>query len=380
MKRRGRMLLWYYMLSKRLFKKYTFLLLLCMIPLIMAAMNLVAGQESGMLTIALYQENPEDALSSALIESLNEERGVLRYVFVEDEEEAYRLVEGAQADAAWLFPDEMQEKLDAYTTDAFAADKLLTIVEREDNVALQLAREKLYGAMYSFVSYSIYENYVYHHFPNAEEISGEELRENYELKRVKEGLFRFVYADGAGSEKGAESHYLTSPLRGMLSLIVLLCGLAAAMYFMQDEQRGVFDMIPLRGRSKFFFAYEFTAMFFAGAALLFAYACSGILTDWCREGFYMLLYIVMCSLFCSIVKTLCGGITRMGAIIPPLMLLILVFCPIFFVSNKFRFIQVLFPPYLYLNAIHDMSFVVPMLLYCVVGFGLSQIDKFTNPG
>ena len=65
-----KMLLWYFMLSKRLLKKYTFLLLLCAIPLLVVGMQVVSKQDSGMLTIVLCQENPEDSLSSKIVEDL----------------------------------------------------------------------------------------------------------------------------------------------------------------------------------------------------------------------------------------------------------------------------------------------------------------------
>lgn len=363
-----KMLLWYFMLSKRLLKKYTFLLILCAIPLLVVGMQVVSKQDSGMLTIVLCQENPEDELSGKLVEDLLTNRGIINYLLTEDREEAYDMVSGGRADSAWIFPDKMQEKLDEYTAGDYGV-KLIHMVEREDNVALQLAREKLYGAMYSHVSYSIYRNYITNELMDGVAVSEEILHENFEATRVEGDLFEFAYAnetDDAGEAEDAG--YLTMPLRGMLALIIVLSGLAAAMYYLQDELNGVFARVPRDSRRKYFYAYELTAMVFAGAAVLLAFGCSGI---WTRAGVElrnMLLFILASSVFCSIITKLCGKIQRLGTSIPILMLLMFVLCPVFFAVKSLKGVQYLLPPFYYLNSIHNDFYLYRLLIYCVVAF------------
>lgn len=360
-----KMLLCYFMLSKRLLKKNTFLLLLCAIPLLVVGMQVVSKQDSGMLTIVLCQENPEDSLSSKIVEDLLRNRGIINYQVIDDGEEAYREVVSGRADAVWFFPDEMQKQLDMYTAGNYDA-KLLHIVEREDNVALQLSREKLYGSMYSHVSYSIYRNYITYELLDGVAPSEDILLENFEAARVEGDLFEFAYANEKddASEAVGES-YLTTPLRGMLALVIVLCGLAAAMYYLQDERNGVFARVPLDGRKKYFYAYEFTAMIYAGIAVLIALLCSGIFTRAIVEFRNMALFILATSVFCSIATKLCGKIQRLGTSIPILMLLMFVLCPVFFEVKSMKWIQYLLPPFYYLNSIHNDFFLYRMLVYCV---------------
>lgn len=360
-----KMLLWYFMLSKRLLKKYTFLLLLCAIPLLVIGMQVVSKQDSGMLTIVLCKGNAEDDLSSKIVNDLLTNSGIINYQVIDDREEAYKEVVSGRADAAWFFPDKMQEKLDAYATGDYSV-KLLHIVEREDNVALQLSREKLYGSMYSHVSYSIYRNYITYELLEGVAPSDDILYENFEATRVEGDLFEFSYAnerDDAGEAEDAS--YLTTPLRGMLALVIVLCGLAAAMYYLQDERNGVFARVPLDGRKKYFYAYEFTAMIYAGIAVLVALWCSGIFTKAVVELRNMALFILASSAFCSIVTKLCGKIQRLGTSIPILMLLMFVLCPVFFAVKSLKWFQYLLPPFYYLNSIHNDFYLFRMLLYCV---------------
>lgn len=369
MKTLRNILLWYVMLSKRLMKKSTFLLLLCAIPLLVIGIQVVSGQESGMLTIILCMENPEDELSGRIVEDLLENKGIINYQTMDDVKEAYSRVEGGKADAVWIFPDNMQEELNLYTAGGYYENNLIHIVEREDNVALQLAREKLYGAMYSYVSYSIYRNFIRNEIPNGEEASEEELLSHYEASKVEGDLFQFSFVNGRDSTREAEeANYLTAPLRGMLALVVILCGLAAAMYYLQDEQAGVFARVAKDARGKYFYAYELTAMAYAGIAVMLAYYFSGI---WTRAGVElrnMLLYLLACSIFCRLIARFCGKIQRLGSLIPILMLLMFVLCPVFFAVKELSMLSGFFPPFYYLNSIHNDYYFIRLVFYCVIGF------------
>ena len=108
MKKIKRALLLFVLFSKRLFKKGSFWLLLCAVPLSAAGMKSLSVGENGMLHILLCQENPSDPLSGEIVSQLLAERSVIQYTLVEQEEDAYRSVEHGEADGAWIFPDEMQ--------------------------------------------------------------------------------------------------------------------------------------------------------------------------------------------------------------------------------------------------------------------------------
>ena len=52
---------WYILLTKRLFKKKSFVLVLLLLPCLSAGLLLVSTQESGVLTVALVAEKKEAA-------------------------------------------------------------------------------------------------------------------------------------------------------------------------------------------------------------------------------------------------------------------------------------------------------------------------------
>ncbi len=378
MRKLQKSLLWFCLTCKRLLKKPGFLILLCSIPVLVLSMGLVAKEESGMLHIVLYQENEKDLLSSQLVEDLLSENSVLQYQQVFDEEEAYELVENGNADAAWIFSDKMQERLEEYIAGAYDRP-FIRILEREDNVALQLSREKLYGALYSYFPYTVYEKYVQNEL-GGDTLSGEELRTYYESARVEGDLFQLTLLNGEVKENNpAEGNYLTAPVRGLLALVIMLCGLSAVMYYLQDEAAGVFDRVALKNRQKYLYGYELAAMLCAGIAVFVALALSGDFEGWLKETGLMILYLVMSVGFCSVVKKLCGNLQRLGTCIPLLMIGMLILCPVFFAVRRFRMLQYLLPPFYYLNAVHNHTIVPWMCLYCLVILAVDfALDKAMN--
>ncbi|SHO48595.1 ABC transporter permease [Anaerocolumna xylanovorans] len=369
MGRMRRLLVWYYLLSKRLMKKYSFFLLLCAVPILVLAMKTVSRQESGMLTILLCQEDKEDKLSSKIVSDLVENRGVLRYILGSSIEEAYEIVREGKADAAWIFKEQMQDRLDTYTADNLSEEPLISIVEREDNVPLQLSREKLYGALYSYISYSLYQNFIRNDLMKGIEITEEELERDYRATDVEGSLFRFAFVNPTEStEEAEELNYLTAPLRGMLALIVILCGIASTMYYLQDEEMGIISWLPAAKRQLFIYGYQVTAMLYAGTAVLLALYFSGIFMTWKKELLLMGGYILMSAGFCNLLRRLCRTLKRMGACIPFLMMGMFVLCPVFFAIRGFRLIQYLLPPFYYLSGVHNAAFFYGMIFYCAAAY------------
>jgi len=372
MKRIRRSFLLFLLYSKRQFKKVSFWILLGAVPLLALGMRKLSAGESGMLHILLCQENPSDALSGEITERLLTEESVIQYTLVQQPEEARTLVASGSADAAWIFPDEMQDRLDRFTGGEFPEEELVCIVEREDNVALRLAREKLFGALYSHASYALYRNFICKDL--ALETGEETLLQCYEDTAVEGSLFQFSLANG-GSEAPdmGQQNFLVTPVRGMLALLVLFCELTATMYFLQDREKGVLDAVPRQKRRKYLYLHQFTVTGAVAAAVLAALYLSGIFTQWYREMVWMAVYIPMGMGFCSLLQRVCGKVRRLAALIPVLMLASFVLCPVFFFVPKLRMLSCLLPPFYYLNVVHNGSYIYRMILYCAVVFAIDFI-------
>lgn len=122
--------LFFFLLNKRLTKKYSFLIILGMVPLLVAGLFLAAREDSGVLHILLCQENQEDPLSEQVIRELLEKDSILRFSREASKAAACEEVRSGRADAVWIFSDGLQEGVDNYTSYREREEALVTVVEQ----------------------------------------------------------------------------------------------------------------------------------------------------------------------------------------------------------------------------------------------------------
>ena len=221
-----KLFLWYYMLTKRLFRKWSYLVLLCCIPIMMLVSNYAMSGESGVMTIILCCED-DSAEAQKIVGNLLDGDSVIRFKVNNNKEQAIDEVKNHRADAMWCFSEDFEQKTEEYAKHE-SAKPVVTVYEREDNIPLQLSHEKLYGALYSSFSYEVYENFVYTKLVDKNTVLEEEVSEYFDGTKRRDTIVKIEKTDDEVSKK---TLYLLTPLRGIMSIMLVLCGLAAAMYF-----------------------------------------------------------------------------------------------------------------------------------------------------
>ena len=370
MKKIRRVFLWLMMLNKRLLKKISFLIILCSIPLLVLGVNLMAKQESGILRVILCQEDADD-LSEKIVSQLLDMKSALSFVEVETEEEAIRLVQANKADAAWIFPEDFEGVMKTYFQEGIWDEPLIRVVEKEDNVMLHLSREVLFGGLYSSITYTVYEQFVRTEVLDGAEVSDEELWESYQKTNMEENMFVFSYLDGETADMGTS--YMLYPVRGLLALVIVLCSLALGLYFMQDEQNGIFIRRPLNRTVLGSVLYQMPGLVDVGLVVLLALFFSGVAIGLLTELGLMFVYLWMVAGFSDLVRRLCKKQVRLGALIPMLVLVMLAVTPIFMGAPNMKWLQLLLPPYYYINALHSNAYRIGMLVYVAVIFAVDFV-------
>ncbi len=371
MKSVKRFFLWFGLLNKRLLKKISFLLILCSIPLLVIAVNLMSKQEGGILNVVVYAEDSEDELAQGIAEDLLSDEDIINYMEVESTEEACKLVQSGKADAAWIFPKGFREEIETFVERGYLEEGIIRVVEKEDNVMLHLSREVLFGKLYSSLSYLVYEHFVTEDLLSEEDVSEEELQSRFSPTDSEESLFVFSYLDGEVAD--TELSYMLYPIRGLLALVIVLCGMAMGLYFLQDEERGIFTWMPLNRTVWGSWLYLFPGLLDIGLAVLLGLTFSGVFISIPTELGLMALYLLMVTGFSDVVRRLAGKPVRLGALIPLLSLVMLAVCPIFMGAPNMKWIQLLLPPFYYLNALHKVNYQWGMAAYIVVIYLLDFI-------
>lgn len=352
----------FWLLNKRLFKTYSFLLILCLVPALVAGVRLGAREDSGIAKILLYLPDPEDELAFQIASGLIEKNSVLYYELCDSEEEGRKAVEGFQADALWVFPENMKEVLAEVVSGASREIHIVAVVQREDDVRMLFTRQILCAELYPAFSYEMYVDFVRNEC-GLPDVTDEELQEAYNSTLMEGSLFRMEYLDGESAEE--DGNYLLAPIRGILALWLVLCGLAGAIYYMQDEQRGAFSGLPVNRRLFWAFGVQGVLLCDGVAVMLAALKIAGVFTTWGREILAAVLFACCVLMFCNLIRLLCRRPEQLAGCIPLLLTGMLILCPVFLDVSGPKSLQYLLPPYYYLKSIHAGFYLGGMACYTV---------------
>lgn len=353
---------------KRLFLKKSFVVLLCLVPLMVLGLRIVASEDNGIVTILLCTENDRDKLSEEIVDGLLSDDSVFDYKYCEDESEALAALEQGKADAVWIFPSDIDKRIKKYASGDTGVN-LVEVYEVEDTTSLKLSREALMAALYDYITYEEYAGYVVNAVPEGTEIDEEELRAYYERFRQDSSLFEYYNMDG--TEWSAQGGLLTAPVRGMLSLLILLAGIAGVMYFRQDKEAGVYEYLPQSEEWVYCLSGQLIAMLLLGTVSLISLYFSGNAISLPKELLLMAEYIVACALFCSLLDRIFGSLLLMGIVTPFIVLITFVMCPVFFSLGGFLPVKCMLPTFYYLYGIHDINWIAYGGIYIAVAVVLN---------
>lgn len=364
MQHRNKGFLWAALLTKRLYKKWTFLLLLALIPALVLGYGMVDKSDAGVLTIALSCKDWEDKAAAEMVRSLQSGSQLIRFQVYPTEEAAEEAVKSAEADAAWFFLEGTQERLEAFAHGFSNRDAFIRVVEREESVSTILAREKLSAAAYTQVGEALYLQYLRAKVPALDGVSQDEFLEYFRQVNLNGQLFAF---DSQGQETTTqEASYLTAPVRGLLAVVVVLSGLAGVMYHQQDKAVGTFARVPEnRG-----FLLEMGCYLLILTNVLAVAEVALILTGdtrsfWPESGAFVV-FLFCCLGFSMFLSTLLSHRNAMAVALPVIAVAMLAVCPIFFDLGFLRRFQLLFPPTYFLRGLYQPRYLLWGMLYgCV---------------
>lgn len=375
-----KLLLWFWLLTKRLYKKVTFLMILLLIPALVLGYQAAAGEDSGMVTVALAQEG-QDPLAQELIEELDGESQLICFLRCGSAQEAQELVWGGKVDMAWIFRENISERLTDFANQPARRNSVATVVVREDNVTLRLARERLSGTIMRQVSHRLYIAYIRENVPDLAVLSDQELMAYYNTQDIAEELFTYDESD-ATMQNPAQAHYLTAPVRGLLAVVIVLCGLATAMYYTQDSKRGTFGWVSIRRLPLVEMGCQMVSLVNVTVVVMVTLAISRQTGRWYRELAVSAAYCLCCGAFSMLLRRLCGSVRVLGTLLPLLVVAMLLICPVFLDLGKLHLLQLLFPPTYYIHAAYNPLYLLYMLAHAAICLSLylllGKIGKFAR--
>lgn len=366
-------LIWFYLLSKRLLFKVSFVLLLLSIPFLMYSVNLAMQGESGVLKIILCADE-ENIGAEEVINSIISDKSIVLFEENSNLDASLSLLEQKKADAVWYFADNFDTKLNHYASGK-SSKPFVTVYEREDTVPLKLSREKLFGKVYNKFSYYVYRDFIYSEIADSDKVSEVTVKKYYDQTLRKNNIVQIKTIDG--TEVSESASYLSSPLRGMLASLIVLCGLAGAMYFLKDKKAGRYDWLTSTKRIIPAFAECASAVVLSSLAVFISLFVSKIATDFASEALCMVLFTVATIGFCLCFAIIFRTPGVLGASIPAFIIIMMVLSPVFFNIQVLKPVRMMLPTHYYLYSIYDAKVIIDFVFYiiCVytVAFLLNRI-------
>ena len=206
--------------------------------------------------------------------------------------------------------------------------------------------------------------FVYNDEPSADEVN--HILQTYDNYGINGNLFEMGYVDEGAAPVEEEVSYLLMPLRGILALWLLLCAIAASMYYLEDEKNGLFIWWKVKAPIIRDFLYYVVIIAIPSVMVLVGLIYGGVFTNIKRELIAIVLYDLAIIFLANILRLLIRSIKGLGIITPILIMASAIFAPVFIDFKEGRTIQKFSPTFHYLYCIHDEYYVKSLLLYGII--------------
>lgn len=338
------------LMQKRVFYKKSFLLILILISLFSFAIFFTSKSNGSFIKIALYANSSTDNIGNSIcIQLLNDSRknfSFINYTLFENKENALSSVNSEENDAAWIFYDDINEKMkkSAYNE---MIENVVSIYQKNDSIKLSFAKEILYSKLFSYFSFLTYKAFLQNRNFINDDFSEQNIEYVYNDTINKNNLF-IVKKNGISND----TNFLLSSLRGLLSLFVMLCAFAGTLYHIEDKKRG--------------FALFYTkqvVIFDAILIMIFMMFLLKIFTNPLYEFLATILLYISLYYFTEILANLSKSTNFFVCFIPIIVILTLVFTPIFLDLSIFKHFQIIFPQYYYLISIYYPKNFISSIIY-----------------
>ncbi len=329
MKRLG---MWVLLMSKRLLKRPSFVIILCLLPCLLFSYRYLISEDSGVIRVGLCFENGETELAGELREALLANDIFADFYVCEEEEELYLDVAAGRAECGYLFPEDLPERF--LQRDWEAA---VTVVVSDNSRYADYISETVYARLFFYLADELVTEFLVTHadFGSGREEIEPLIAEQYKEAANGSSVFQFHYVDWdtgeirqPKGEKDADHNYLTKPIRGTVALFVLLAGLAGLVFWFQDEREGRFAAFAYYKRPMLSLGSLLLPVLLGGAVGFLCLLLSGIVVGLLRELAAMFLYCLLVTAFCNLLRLLVPSVNAVCAMIPILSIASYLCCPV----------------------------------------------------
>ena len=324
---------WYITLNKRLLRRFEFIVMLLILPILVLGMMAVSSRKKGLLDIGIVVEKGSDNEVKRVAHTLMEGESVIDFSIYEEEELAKEEILKGKLDAIWVLPHSL-ESID---------NGSIKIYQTDNSTIKNIAREKLYSALYPYIAYSEYIKYMN--------------KINVYEKDILDKYFKNISIDG-----------------DFIKLWLFVGVMTANIYFLADEKKGLFSMMDKQLKRVVAPVYSVGISVNMAVVMLVTLILTKQSGGIFRELIGIVMLLTAFIILADILKQ-SFDFHILEAVILPSVLFLIVFAPIIFDIRMFgvAYIYRLNPIYYYLNLINDREVVFEFAVFILVIFILDII-------
>lgn len=290
------MSVWIRKYSKRFLRQKIFLVLLLVMPVGTFLFAAMANRDDTSVRVGIVCAD-DSSLGARVGQELLNHRGIVRFCRMDSDAEMKRAICQGEIECGYSFPDDMGEK---YRAKQYAG--LVKQYFRRGSMLYAITREVVLTGIFRLHAEELAASYIYDSdLFHTEYIVPQEISESYRRNINDQTTFTFTFNDSTKVESKL-GDYLVAPIRGCVSLLILLAGFCGLSLYRRDLYREVPMAFAGKIRTRLsVLSISMPVCLITIAGIVSEAACGfGFLS--LKEIAYLLIYDIIVVLFCNLLS------------------------------------------------------------------------------
>ena len=381
MKRMG---MWILLMTKRLMKKPSFIIILVLLPVILVMYRFIITEDDATIRACIYVPEGSEEFTTKLADDLVTADFQAKFYLVDSEDDLYSDVIAGRAEVGYILPKDIRER---FLTKNW--DGAVTMVVSDSSQMAPFVNEFVTVVIYT----DMMEEYITDYLVNRSGLTFEEndirplIRESLRKHAGSGSLFDISYRDyykneEVSREEVLSENYLMKPIRGTVALFVLLAGLAGLVFWFQDNAEGRFKVMSHEKRPVINYGSLLLPTALSAIVGMICIIIAGLCGNIFLELLTMLLYVIFITGVCEIIRVIVPNVNAVCAAIPILAIASYLCCPILIDLKKVlpvvSYLRKILPPDYYLETFNGTKLWVLAAATAVVTAVSVALEKVQN--
>lgn len=315
---------------KRLLNKVSFILILCLLPVLSSGLKYLLKDASITIRVGLYNEDNGSSADHIIRQLGKNAEGITFREFV-SKDEMLDSVRTRTYECGFVFSEDFSRRL----AEGDTAETVQLYVS-PGTAAGSIAAEYVYSEIFTLYAFEEFMDFIgsrtYLSFsPNELSSLRERLQPVYNEYLNSDETFSFEYKTPAGTVKDTSvmlPDYILGSASGIAALFIMLGAFAGTLQLYRDSRNGIFHAFPSGTKTLCKLADIFSGAFLTSLSALVAMTiCNGPETL-PETLIHLPVYTVICTVYCYLLYKLLPNIRIFSAVMPILIMGSIIFSPV----------------------------------------------------